>query len=80
MKKIEAYKLSTGKIVEGYEEALKQEKTYNLEKELEPFLRESFAKKPYLTSALYYDTFLFLKDESENLYELLKEYYEENKS
>tara|TARA_R110002020_G_scaffold148076_8_gene323926 strand:- start:757 stop:993 length:237 start_codon:yes stop_codon:yes gene_type:complete len=78
MKKIEAYKLSTGKIVESYEKALKQENMDKLEKELEPFLREAFAKKPYLTSALYYDTFLFLKDESEDLYELLKKHYEKD--
>lgn len=78
MKKIEAYKLSTGKIVESYEKALKQENIYNLEKELEPYLREAFAKNPYLTSALYYDAFLFLKDESEDLYELLKKHYEKD--
>jgi len=78
MKKIEAYKLSTGKIVEGYEEALKQENIKNLEKELEPFLQEAFSKKPYLTTALCYDTYLFLKEESEDLYKLLKKHYEED--
>ena len=78
MKKIEAYKLSTGKIVEDYEKALKQENMDKLEKELEPFLREAFADKSHLTSALYYDTFMFLKDESENLYKLLKKHYEKD--
>ena len=78
MKKIEAYKLSTGKIVESYEKALKQENMNNFAKELEPFLREAFAKKPYLTAALYYEISLFLKDESADLYKLLKRHYEKD--
>jgi hypothetical protein len=80
MKKIEAYKLSTGEIVEDYEKALEFEKKQAISENLTDYLNKLVIHNPQkqLSIAQRVDMSIFMTTYSKDLYNILKKYYEKD--
>tara|TARA_R110002050_G_scaffold57833_2_gene130050 strand:+ start:4208 stop:4450 length:243 start_codon:yes stop_codon:yes gene_type:complete len=80
MKEIKAYKLSTGEIVESYEEALEFEKKQAISEDITNYLIELIIYNPHkqLSRTQRVDMSIFITTYSKDLYELLKKHYEKD--